>query len=635
MNLFFDKTKEVNQTLLPVVILVLLLSFTIVDVETNVIIRFIVGSVLLLIGLSIFLAGVDLSMNAIGEHMSREVATSRLILKIAILSFLLGFLITVAEPDLLILGSQVEVASGGTLGSSLIVYSVSVGVGIMISLGIFRLLKDMPLNIFMAITYAVIFVLALFVSEEFLAISFDASGATTGALTTPFVLALSLGLSQVKGGKKSEENSFGLVGIMSAGPILAIMLISIISGQKNIHGEVAEFVVAEGVFGPIIDILPTIFIESLVALIPISILFFVYNFAKFKIPKDELAEIIRGLVLVLIGLTLFLTAVNSGFMDMGRILGMELAKMRPWLLIGVAFVLGFIVVLVEPAVHVLGEQIEEVTGGHIPLKLIRMTLSIGVALAVSLSMVRILIPEVKLWYFLLPGFALAVLLSFKAEPIFVGIAYDAGGVASGPMTATFVLAFAQGAASSVETANVLVDGFGVIAMVAMAPVFSLMILGTIFRYKKVEVYIPVEEESIISPVIPVEGGQIFDCIMVIVDRGFADDVVDLARKSGATGATIIHGRGIDEHHRVMLPIMNIELQPEKEIILFVTNSNFSDQVADNLLSDKKIREDGDVDIYLCPVVDSMIKYGSYLSSKNVKSEETIKLGVKLDLEDKI
>ena len=323
----------------------------------------------------------------------------------------------------------------------------------------------------MAITYGIIFVLALFVSEEFLAISFDASGATTGALTTPFVLAISLGLSKIKGGKSAEENSFGLVGVMSAGPILAVMLMSIISGQKNIQGEVSEYIVAEGVFGPIISKFPGIFLESLMALLPIIVLFLIFNFLKFKLSKDDLSGIIIGLVLTLLGLTIFLSAVHSGFMDMGRIIGMELGRMNPWILVGIGFLLGLIVVLVEPAVHVLGEQIEEVTSGHIPISLIRMTLSIGVGLAIALSMVRIVVPEVKLWYFLLPGFLIAMLLSFKSDPVFVGIAYDTGGVASGPMTATFVLAFAQGAATIIDTANVLVDGFGVIAMVAMAPVF--------------------------------------------------------------------------------------------------------------------------------------------------------------------
>ncbi|HHT87567.1 MAG TPA: DUF1538 domain-containing protein, partial [Clostridiales bacterium] len=221
MSLLMDKIKEVTKTLVPVVVLVLIICFTIVDVGSDVLVRFLVGSVLLLIGLTIFLWGIDLAMNPIGEYMSREVATSKSPIKIAVLSFLLGFLITVAEPDLLILGNQVEEASGGTLSSFLIVYMVSIGVGILVTLGIFNLLRDKPLNRFMAITYGMFLVLGIFVSQEFLAIAFDASGATTGALTTPFVLALSLGLSNIKGGKKAEENSFGLVGIMSAGPILS------------------------------------------------------------------------------------------------------------------------------------------------------------------------------------------------------------------------------------------------------------------------------------------------------------------------------------------------------------------------------------------------------------------------------
>jgi nitrogen regulatory protein PII len=606
MNLLFEKAKEVTRTLLPVVVLVLLLCFTVVDVETDIIIRFLVGSVMLLIGLSIFLWGVDLAMNPIGEHMSREVATSRTFTKVAVLSFLLGFLITVAEPDLLILGSQVQAASGDTLSSFVIVYMVSVGVGVMISLGIFRLLRDKPLNMFMAITYGVIFLLAFFVSNEFLAISFDASGATTGALTTPFVLALSLGLSKMKGGKHSEENSFGLVGIMSAGPILAVILMSIISGQRNIQGAAGEFTAAEGVLRPIINAFPPIFVESVIALLPITVLFFAYNYRKFKLPKDELSGIIKGLTLTLLGLVCFLTAVNSGFMDMGRIIGMEIAQMKQWVLVGIGFLLGLIVVLVEPAVHVLGEQIEEVTSGHIPLNLIRMTLSIGVGIAIALSMVRIVVPEVKLWYFLLPGFAIAILLSFKAEPVFVGIAYDAGGVASGPMTATFVLAFAQGAATVIETADVLVDGFGVIAMVAMAPVFSIMVLGTAFRHKKVE-YPAIEGKGSDAHFSLLEEEDLqHNCIMAVVNRGFAEKVVDVARQLGATGATIIRGRGTGEHQRVLLPIINIELQPEKEIVILITGAHVSERIADGLLSDLHLERDGEVAVYLSPT-EGMIK----------------------------
>lgn len=599
MSLIYDKVKEVARTLLPVVLLVLVLCFTIVDVDTNVIVRFLIGSIMLLLGLSIFLWGVDLSMNPIGENMSQEIGTSRSLSKISILSFLLGFLITVAEPDLLVLGSQIESASGGTMNAMLIVYVISIGVGVMISLGVFRILQDIPLNVFMAITYALIFALALIVSEEFLAISFDASGATTGALTTPFVLAISLGLSKVKGGKKSEENSFGLVGIMSAGPILAVMLMSILSGQRHIQGAIEAWGPTPGVLAPIIEAIPHILLESVVALAPITVLFFIYNFTRFKLAKDELMPVIKGLLFTLLGLTLFLTAVESGFMDMGRIIGMELAAMSPWILVGIGFLIGLIVVLVEPAVHVLGEQIEEVTSGHIPIKIIRTTLSIAVGMAIALSMVRIVVPEVKLWYFIIPGFIIAILLSFRADPVFVGIAYDAGGVASGPMSATFVLAFATGAASVIPTANVLVDGFGVIAMIAMAPVLSINLLGIVFKAKKVE-YPEIEKKVVKGPHLLEERDIQHICIFAVVDRGFAEKVVDVARQAGARGATIMRGRGADEHEKVLLPIINIELQPEKEIVLLITREHVSASVANSLLSDEQLSTDGKVKVFTSP-----------------------------------
>lgn len=577
--------------------LVLILCFVVIDVERDVILRFMVSSLILLAGLAVFLWGVDLAMNPIGEYMSREVATSSSPIKIALLSFLLGFLITVAEPDLLVLGVQIESASGGSMKGSLIVYVVSAGVGVMISLGIFRLLRNRPMNRFMAIAYGFAFVLAFFVSEEFLAISFDASGATTGALTTPFVLALSLGLSKAKGGRNVEANSFGLVGIMSTGPILAVIATSILSGQKNIQDNGGVFNIEKGVFQPIIDITPTVFLQSLIALVPITILFFLYNISTFKLPRKELVGIIKGLVLTLIGLVLFLTAVHAGFLGMGRTIGMELAKMNSWTLIGIGFLLGMIVVLVEPAVHVLGAQIEEVSGGHIPIKLIRATLSIGVAIAIALSMVRILVPDIKLWFFLLPGFAFAALLSFRVDPVFVGIAYDAGGVASGPMTATFVLAFAQGAAAMIDGANVMVDGFGVIAMVAMAPVFSIMVLGMAFKRKKI--VITDEEEVKIEEFSSEENLEIQQCcLMVSVNRGFSDNVVKIAGNFGMIGATIIHGRGTSEHRKVMLPIIHVELQPEKEVILLIGNSATGVKVANALIGDDVLVKEGEVAVFI-------------------------------------
>ncbi|NMA22833.1 MAG: DUF1538 domain-containing protein [Spirochaetales bacterium] len=587
MDVLFEKGKEVIRTLLPVVILVLLLTLTIVDVQTDIFIRFIIGSVMLLVGLSIFLWGIDLSMNAIGELMAGEVATSKRLIKILILGFLLGFLITVAEPDLLILGSQIETASGHSLGALFIVYVVSTGVGLTVAFGLLRLLRGKPrFNVFMAIIYAIILVMAIFVSEEFLAIAVDASGATTGALTTPFALALTLGLSTIKGGKDAEENAFGLVGVMSAGPILAILFMSIVTGQKHIYSAPDAFIPAVGVIAPILKTLPVTFIDSLLALIPIATLFFILNIAKFRVSKAKLLSIIGGLFLTLTGLVLFLGGVHSGFLDMGRIIGSQVALFDQRLLIAVGFVLGMIVVLMEPAVHVLGQQIEEVTGGHIPVRLIRITLSIGVAIAIALSMVRIVFPSVHLWYFLIPGFIIAVILSFFSDPVFVGIAYDAGGVASGPMTATFVLAFAQGAASVIPTADVMSDGFGVIALVAMAPVLSLNLLGTFFK-RKVEAAQREERAPAVEPATLPISEQV--CLFVDVARGDGDEVVRVARESGAQGATILHGRGGEIDQAFRFPLLGVEVLPERELILLVLTGSVAVAVAEALRAHPELK----------------------------------------------
>ncbi len=596
MSLLREKITEVSRSLLPVVGLVLVLCFTLVKPDADVIWRFLIGSGLLLVGLGIFLLGIDLAMNPIGDHMAKEVATSRRAWQVALLSFLLGFLVTVAEPDLLILGHQVENASGGTIGAMVMVYMVSAGVGVLIALGTFRLLRSRSYPKFMGIAYLGMFVLAFFVSEEFLAIAFDSSGATTGALTTPFVLALSAGLSRIKGGKSAEEDSFGMVGVMSAGPIYAVMLMSIFTGQEHIQGTAAAFMPEQGIWQPVLHHLPGVLKESAIALLPLSALFFIMNFARFKAPRREIARIIKGLIYTLIGLALFLTGVYSGFLDMGQIIGRSIAGQFSWLLPVVGFLMGMIVVLVEPAVLVLGQQIEEVTGGRIPPRIIKVTLSIGVAIAIMCSMIRIMVPAVKLWHFLLPGFALAIYLSFRSDPVFVGIAYDAGGVASGPMTATFVLAFAQGAAAMTPTADVLVDGFGVIAMVAMAPVLSLMIVGAVFKRKQDA--LPQAKEHIVPP-LPTLFGEIefYDCVVAIVNRGLADQAIALAREAGARGATVIHGRGSGGHD---MKVFNVEVQKEKEVIFWLVDTRLSGQVADHLYRQLDLGAEGGGTIFMLP-----------------------------------
>lgn len=583
MNALQSKVNEVLQSIVPIIVYVAFLILVFVPVDTEVTIRFLIGALLVFLGLSIFLWGVDQSMEPIGHHMATHISNSKTIIGAVLFAFILGFLITIAEPDLLILGQQVEGASGGSLQARMLVIVVSAGVGIMIAIGALRTLLNKKLNVLMLIIYAVILILALRVSEEFLAVSFDASGATTGALTTPFVLALSYGLSKRKGGKNAEADSFGMVGTMSAGPILAIILLSIVTKQSEIQGTPEPFEVADGVLEPILSAFGHTFTESLFALAPIVILFLLLNAFRFKVAGRELFSISRGLIYTVIGLMLFLVGANEGFMDMGRLLGMGLVEGHSNLIVILAFVLGFIVVSAEPAVHVLGEQVEDVTGGHIPIKLIRTTLSIGVGIALALSMLRILIPEVKLWYFLLPGFALAILLSFYVDDIFVGIAFDAGGVASGPMSATFVLAFAQGVADVWPTADVLADGFGVIALIAMTPIVSIMVLGAIFKMRQGKVsredgdFIELEPSLLATEPVS-EGAK--DLVFVVVDRGEADEVVEVARSVGARGATILHGR--DERGKAW-SILPFNLDPEKELVWFVVRVDIIDNLFKELI----------------------------------------------------
>lgn len=484
LNILLSKFKEVSFSVLPITVLVLLMHLFLVPLETDVLIRFLIGAFFVIIGLGIFLFGAELGIVPIGTLMGKSIARTNKVSIVAVLGLILGFLITFAEPDLQILANEVNMASGGTLSATLIVAVVSVGVGIMVAIGLLRILFNKPLNKLFAVTYFGIMVLGVFVSEEFLAISVDASGATTGAMTTPFILALGYGVSQLKGGKHAEEDSFGMVGLASAGPIFMVMILSLVRGLGGIEGESAVILESQGILLPFIRILPTMLKESLLSLLPLTILFIAFDMWKFKLTRFRRDKIFKGLFYTFFGLSIFMAGVQAGFMDAGRILGEGVALIpNRSLLLVVGFLMGMVVVLAEPAVYVLTEQVEEVTSGHIKKKSILVTLSIGIAFAVMLSMLRITSEHLKLWHLLLPGFMLATVLSFRVPNIFVGIAYDSGGVASGPMTATFVLAFAQGAASAIPTANVMTDGFGVIAMIAMMSIIAIQILGFLYALK--------------------------------------------------------------------------------------------------------------------------------------------------------
>ncbi len=498
MSVFVRKIKESMFSVLPVVLLVLVLNFTIAPLEFSQLMRFLMGALLIILGLAIFLLGVELSIDKIGQSMGAAIAKSNKIRIVIVAGLLLGFIISIAEPDLHILAGQVDDVTAGIIPKFSIVIIVSVGIAALLSLGLVRIVYNFPLNKLLTILYGIIFILGLFSSSEFLAISFDASGATTGALTVPFILALALGVSTLKkDSKASEKDCFGLVGVTSTGAIIAVMIMSIIIRTDKISGSVDSIVSGpSSIFEPFIHELPRIAFEILIALLPILLLFLVFQRISLKNTKHNRAKTLMGLVYSFIGLVLLMTGVNAGFMEIGSVVGFKVAALdNKALLIGIGLVLGLVTILAEPAVYVLTNQIENVTSGYVKRKTVLAALSIGVGVSVALSMVRILIPGLMLWHYLLPGYIISIALSFIVPNLFVGIAFDSGGVASGPMTATFILAFAQGAAEAIEGADVLLDGFGIIAMVALTPLITLQILGLIYKVKSAKGGIGIGDDS--------------------------------------------------------------------------------------------------------------------------------------------
>lgn len=484
MNVITDKFKEVILAVLPITLIVVILNFTIAPLGVPLLIRFLIGSLLIVIGLSLFLLGVDKGITPIGNLLGSILTKFNKAWIIGIAGIILGFFVSVAEPDLHILASQVEFVSSGLITKMSIVVIVSIGIAVMLALGLIRIVYNIPLFKILTGVYLIIFVLSLFTSSEFLAISFDASGATTGALTVPFILALALGVSRLKkDSKASEKDSFGLVAIASTGAIISVMIMSIISKTDKITASLEiDLSQTNSIITPFVGELPKIIIEVFFALLPLLVVFLFFQKISFKLEKRAVSKIIKGIVYTFVGLVYFLVGVNGSFIDVGSIVGYNLASYDNKLpLILVGFILGLVTIMAEPAVYVLTHQIEDVTSGYVKRNVILFALSIGVGVSVALSIIRILVPEIQLWHYLLPGYVISIILTYIVPKLFVGIAFDSGGVASGPMTATFIMAFAQGAAERIEHANVLIDGFGLISMVALTPLITLQILGIIFK----------------------------------------------------------------------------------------------------------------------------------------------------------
>lgn len=486
MEIFIDKVKEVLQATLPITFLVVILHFTITPLPNVEFIRFLFGAFSIIMGLSVFLFGVDLGITPIGNYLGKEIARSNSLKFVLIMGLMLGFFISIAEPDLIILANQVSEVTGGAISSILMLVVVSIGVAALMTLGLFRIVYRFPLKVLFALVYAAIFGIAIFSSTDLFAISFDASGSTTGALTVPFMLALAMGVASLNHNSKSaEEDSFGLVGVASSGAILGVLVLGLFTGDARLSGSLeitAETSTAW--FVPFFEEITVLSGETLLSIAPILLIFVIYHtfISKAKLSRRDIRNIFLGMLYLYLGLVLFLTGVNAGFLNVGRQIGMLLGGMEspiPVLFIGL--LLGLVVILAEPAVYVLTHQIEDVTNGSVKRSVVLVFLSVGVGLAVLLSVVRVLVPAIQLWHYLVPGYIIALLLAFNVPNLFVGMAFDAGGVASGPMTATFILAFIQGVAEITPHANVLLEGFGMIAMVAMMPILALQILGAIYE----------------------------------------------------------------------------------------------------------------------------------------------------------
>ncbi|MDD4316610.1 MAG: DUF1538 domain-containing protein [Clostridia bacterium] len=471
----WQKLRESIFAVLPVTAIVLIAGMTFIKLDSATIVAFVSGSFLFIIGMALFSLGAEMAMMPLGESVGAKLAESKKLWVIIPIFFLMGFLITIAEPDLQVLSDQVSTVPKWTL-----ILAVSGGVGVFMVLFLLRTVFKMKFAHILVIAYAIVFVLAIFVPQNFLALAFDSGGVTTGPISVPFLMALGIGLSTVRSGSK-EDQSFGMIALCSVGPIIAVMIIGIIFKPADIIVEQTA-AATQGLFGQYLTAFPHYLGEVGIALLPIIALFVLFQTISLRLPKRTLVKILIGFFYTYIGLSIFLMAVNVGFLPAGKLIGAELAtRSYSWVLIPFGMVIGFAVVLAEPAIHILIEQVEDLTGGAISKKIILLCLTLGISLSIGLAMIRVL-TGLSIWYFLVPGYLIALVLTFFVPSIFTSIAFDSGGVASGPMTVTFLLPFAMGASAAVG-GNIMTDAFGLVAMVAMTPLLTVQIFGMVYKIK--------------------------------------------------------------------------------------------------------------------------------------------------------
>ena len=476
-----EKLMEALKAVLPIVGIVLALCFSAAPISPSILLCFLLGAAMIMAGMMFFTLGAEASMTPMGERVGTAVTRSRRLPVIVLMGFLLGFLITISEPDLQVLAGQVPAVPNLTL-----ILSVAAGVGVFLVVALLRMLFGVALPPLLVFFYGVVFALAFFVPKDFLAVAFDSGGVTTGPMTVPFIMALGVGISAIRSDRHAADDSFGLVALCSIGPILAVLALGMIFRPEEgaytapVLPDISDSVELWALFQ---DGLPTYMKEIALSLLPITALFGAFQAVSLRLSLRTLKKIGVGLVYTYAGLVLFLTGANVGFMPAGNYLGQVMASLDArWIIVPVGMVIGYFIVKAEPAVYVLNRQVEEITDGAIPSSAMGAALSAGVAASIGLAMVRVLTGVSILW-FLIPGYAIAIVLSFFVPKIFTAIAFDSGGVASGPMTAAFLLPFAQGACAAVG-GNIVTDAFGVVAMVAMTPLIAIQVLGVVYQARR-------------------------------------------------------------------------------------------------------------------------------------------------------
>ncbi len=475
-----EKTKEALSAVLPITIIVLLLSIFVVPLETGTIALFMGGALLLIIGMGFFQLGAETAMTPLGEGIGGQMFKSKKIIIIIVICFFMGAIITVAEPDLQVLAEQVP-----SIPNQVLIWTVALGVGIFTTIAVLRVLFKIPLSVILSIMYILIFVISAFVPANFLSVAFDAGGVTTGPITVPFIMALGIGLSSARSDKDGAGDSFGLIALCSIGPILMVMLLGIFYNPSDASYTVTEIPQINTMRDVVREFavqLPHYAREVMLSMSPVLGVFLIFQLTCRRYHKHQLLKMVVGFLYTIIGLILFLTGVNVGFAPVGSLIGAGMGEGAfKWLLIPIGILIGYYIVKAEPAVQVLNHQVESITNGTISCKSMNTCLSVSIAAAVALAMLRVL-TGISIYFIIIPGYLAALIMSHFVPSIFVGIAFDSGGVASGPMTSTFLLPLAMGACSAAG-GNVVTDAFGVVALVALAPLIAVQIMGLLYKIR--------------------------------------------------------------------------------------------------------------------------------------------------------